>query len=545
MTMQTVGTHALAIRATSDLAWSPPANVRPGDAGRIVASFVDAAATALGRATHYNSRDEQQKAELAAHAGLLDLDRALYALLLTLPGVLDRARQVGIKNLLATPQGSASRVDPLVERRTLGALLDELPPQRLFKLFEALQVGSPEEGLRKANNARTRKLVLRTILGSERIELWAIKYRSKMRAALTHAWGVRMSSILRAILAKDDAAWTSKERSILHQEIDRHVSFDLARAYACVGFVLGNRNRMGYPLLASFEAAKSDISAGQRLPLEVLEGIRSAYHKATPKDEVLRLTAHTLTRGQRIRVQRQAEEAKVDVRMDPADYDAVRLYVYAFEMGHSEEITRALRDKARKAAQAFPARYGSIGILVDASASMLGSGEQRLRPMATALALRDVIAQLGRTRTVYAGHTPAAGDDLLVRPSGDTSLAEGLMDLLEDAPEAVFVLSDGYENRPAGRFAEVVTELRGLGIETPIYHLNPVFAAESGGVRELAPGLVPTLPAQRPESLGLSFLRGMLEADPIRGINALIGLVRRDLRASAGAGLHLSSKGVA
>ena len=541
MTMQTVATLDLSIRATTALAWSPPANVLPGDAGRIVASFVDAAATALGRATHYNSRDEQQRAELAAHEGLLRLDRALYSLLLTLPGVLDRARQVGIKNLLSTSVDSASRrVDAVDERRILGALLDELPAPRLFKLFEGLKAGSPEEGIRKANNARSRKLVLRTILSSPRIELWAIKYRSKMRLALTHAWGVRMSSILRAILAKDDALWSAKERSILHQEIDRHVSFDLARAYACVGFVLGNRNRLGYPLLASFEAAKRDISAGERLPYEVLEGIRSVYHRETPNAEVLRLTAHTLTRGQRMSVQRKAEEAQVDVRMDPADYDAVRLYVYAFEMGLTEEIVRELREKARKAAQGFPARFASIGILVDASAAMLGSGEQRLRPMATALALRDVLAQLGKARTVYAGHTPAVGEDHLVRPSGDTSLAEGLMDLLEDGPEAIFVLSDGYENRPAGRFAELVTELRSLGIGTPIYHLNPVFAAESGGVRELAPGLVPTLPAQRPESLGLSFLRGMLEADPMRGINALIRLARPLSRGAVGADSHLS-----
>ena len=157
MTMQTVATQTLSIRATTDLAWSPPANVRPGDAGRIVASFVDAAATALGRATHYNSREEQQKAELAAHAGLLDLDRALYALLLTLPGVLDRARQVGIKNLLATPLDSASRVDPLVERRTLGAFTftsdrihahrdaSILPRVRSEKSFAFLELPRPHE----------------------------------------------------------------------------------------------------------------------------------------------------------------------------------------------------------------------------------------------------------------------------------------------------------------------------------------------------------------------------------------------------------------
>jgi hypothetical protein len=63
-----------------------------------------------------------------------------------------------------------------------------------------------------------------------------------------------------------------------------------------------------------------------------------------------------------------------------------------------------------------------------------------------------------------------------------------------------------------------------MGNTTPIFHLNPVFAAESVGVRELCPGLVPTLPAARPEALGISMLRGLLEADPARGIAALVRL---------------------
>jgi hypothetical protein len=221
-------------------------------------------------------------------------------------------------------------------------------------------------------------------------------------------------------------------------------------------------------------------------------------------------------------VQRQAHEAEVDVRMDPAQYDAVRLYLYAFEMGMTVEIARALLDKARAAARAFPARYGTIGILVDASASMEGSAEQKLRPLAAALALRDLLQHTGPARVVYAGGAPSAADSMLVRPQGDTGLAEALVDLLETLPEAIFVISDGYENRPAGRFAEVVSALRGIGDTTPIYHLNPVFAAEAQGVRALASGLCPTLPASRPEALGLAMLRSVVEADPARGIPALI-----------------------
>lgn len=485
-------------------------------------SFLDAAATSLGRATHYNSREEQQKAELLAHDALLWLDRDLYAVLLALQGVTDRARQVGVKNLLATgPMARSGLLDDAAERRLIARLVDSLPPQRVLKLFEGLRVGSPEDGIRKANNARTRKLILRTILGSARLPLWSVKYRSKMARALTHAWGVRKTSILRAILGKEDAAWTAKERAILVKEIDRHAPMNRDHVYACVAFVLGHAGAASVPLLAAYEAAKADLAAGAKLPPEVLEGIRSVFHKGTPKEEVLRITAASLTKAQRLDVQKRAAEAKVDVQMNPVDYDPVRLYVYAFEMGMTGEIARALLDKALVAARAFPVRYGSIGILLDASASMMGAEDQRLRPMATALALRDVLMHTGRARVVQSG-----GDagPMLVRPAGDTGLAEGLLDLLEAGPEAVFVISDGYENRPAGRFAEVVAALRAMGNTTPIFHLNPVFAAESVGVRELCPGLVPTLPAARPEALGISMLRGLLEADPARGIAALVRL---------------------
>ena len=49
----------------------------------------------------------------------------------------------------------------------------------------------------------------------------------------------------------------------------------------------------------------------------------------------------------------------------------------------------------------------------------------------------------------------------------------------------VFVLTDGYENAPAGRFAEVVRAVRQMGVETPIHQFSPVFAAEARGIRSL------------------------------------------------------------
>jgi hypothetical protein len=214
----------------------------------------------------------------------------------------------------------------------------------------------------------------------------------------------------------------------------------------------------------------------------------------------------------------------IPLLMHPTEYDAVRLYLYAFEMGMTPEIGAALLEKARKAALSLRLGYARIGILLDASASMAGSKEQALRPMATALAVRDVLMHTSRSVVVISGGTSNGADELLVRPSGATSLAEGLVELLGANVEAVFVLSDGYENRPAGRFAEVLAAVRGMGIDTPVFHLNPVFAQEAKGVRSLAAAGVATLPVTAPEALGLAMVRGLLVAEPRRGLEALTSL---------------------
>ena len=518
-------------------AWVPTGDVTALASAAL--AFLDTASTAFGRATAYNDRQTAQDAELAVHDALLATDRHLYALLLTLPGVTDRARQVGVKNLLGV--GSPSdNVDVEMERTVLARLVANLPATRVFKLFVALRAGDEKAGIHRANNARTRKLILRVILGSPKLELWTVKYRTKMAESLTHAWGQRTTSIVRAILSRASESWTSTEQAIIRKAIDRFArNVDTARA--CITFALratridahvttGINTANTTPaagvsprflLLASYEAAKRDLALGKRLPLEVLEGIRSTFHKDVPSATLLELTKDTLTTAQRINVQRRAAVADVEVRMDPTAYDAVRLYLYAFEMGMTREILEALIERAKKAATALRLGYGRIGILLDASASMAGSREQPLRPMATALALRDVLAHAANATIVRCG---GDADGMLVRPRGATSLAEGLVDLVSANVDAIFVLSDGYENGPSGRFAEVVAALRNMAIATPIFHLNPVFAAESAGVRSLADASVVTLPVNAPEALGLAFIRGLLQTEPHRGLTALAGL---------------------
>lgn len=499
------------------IAWRPPADVQA--LASAVGSFLDTATTSMGRATHDNDREAQQRAELEAHAALCQNSRDLYLALLGLEGLTDRAKQLGLKALLSSAHrpGLFSAQE---EQARLYALFGSLPPQRRLRCVEGLAVRDDAQGLKPANNSRTKKLILRTLLRAPQLEFWAIKYRRKMARALTHAWGQRRTGYLREILKKDQRS--EKERGILQRHIHRWAKDrDPTTLQECVAFALGLTKGRTLPLLAAFERAKTNLDAGAKLPLEVLEGIRSRFHAEVEKGEVLKKAAPSMSKTQRLRVQKQAKAAKVKVAMDPADYDPVQLYLYAFKQGLDPRLQSVLHNKGAQAAKRFWTRYERLGILLDASGSMFGHATQALKPMAQALALRDMLSCLApQVTTEIVGGSRRRS--LLVEPSGETDLSGALLRLLRAEPQVVFVISDGYENAPAGRFAEVVQAVRSAGIPTPIYHLNPVFAAETGGARQLAPAFVPTLAVRNPQTLGLGLLRSMLEVEPLRGIRALL-----------------------
>lgn len=515
--------------------WEPPQGIAPNTASKIVCSFLDAAATSFGRATHHSSREEQQKTELQAHDKMIGLDRDLYAAFLTLPGVTDRSRQLGLRNLLSYPHKEDGMLTAEQETNLLYGLLKKIPAQRLLKIIDAFRFTDLEQGIVKANNARTRKLILRTILNARHLEFWSVKYRQKIKRALIHAWGNRRAGIVKSILSKKPFARNQKEWDILKTLIDKHVfigsrvgarraEIQLNATYECVGFVLGVRDNT-LPLLKAFEEAKKDLAAGSILMPEVLEGIRATYHPNIPKEEVIRLTTKSgsMTTNQKLAMQKLAEESEAVLEFDPNQYDAIKLYIYAFERGMTKRIARALDEKARKAAEKFPISYKNVGLLIDASKSMAGDGSQPLRPIATALSVRDMLRYTGRrfVVTYAAGGLLRHGDDRLVYPQGDSYLAEGLIALIEqdNPPDVIFVISDGHEAEP-GHFAEA---FRDIDMSLPIYHLNPVMPTKTEKLRQISPDIV-SVPIQRTDALGLTILRGLVENDPVNAINILLQL---------------------
>ncbi len=480
--------------------------------------FLDIAATATARATFYNTRAEQQAATEAVHRDLFEMDRGVYAAALMLPGLTDFSRQSGAVRLLRAGQSRDGWMNPWQEAALLRSLLQTLPPQRMLKMFGVLRS-------QRVNNARTRRLILSTVLGADKLEFWAVKYRRKLETALVHAWGRRTASILRNVLRKPVDARTEKERQIVQRNLTRFVNGDVQRIEQCVRFVLGDEDGLTLRRLAAYRDAKQDLASGRTLPYETLEGLRSRYHRDRTSAEVLELTKAQLSTGQQISLQRKAQEAEVEVTFDPARYDAVRLYIYAYEMGLTAEIKDELARKAKSITARLPVQFDHAAILLDVSASMMGHDTQALRPISVALALRDVLAATAERSTIVTSDGRISPTSELVQPAGDTSLAAGLVTLLKCQPDVVFVLSDGYENAPAGRFAEVMRAVRKMGVTTPVHQISPVSAAEARGIRSLSDA-VPGLPVSKPEAIGLGLLKALFEADLDRGVAALMGMVR-------------------
>lgn len=499
-----------------------PLDLATPDAARTVARFLDAAAGATGRATFYNTADEQSALERSAHADMAALDRRLYAGLIASPYVLDRARQIGVARLLSggVPESDAV-ADAAAEAAAVRAAVARLTVPRMLNLYAMLAA-------ERVNNARARKLILRTLLGSPALESWAVRYRRKLGVALRHAWGVRTAGIVRAVLVRELAGGEldAKERRIVAAEVDRWApGRDRAVVHECVAFVLGAEGPFTRGNLRAYRDARSDLDAGRTLPYETLEGLRGRFHPAEPPARVLELTKGRLTAGQRLAKQAQAERAGVEVEVDFTRYDAVRLYLYAYERGLTDEVASALAARARGTAAGLDLADRRVALVLDGSGSMAGSAEQALRPLAVALALRDVLREAaGECREVWFGGK--FGEDGLVRPSGDTAPAHALLDALSWDADLVIVVGDGYENAPAGRFGEVLAAARDLGIRTPVVQMAPVLAADAGGVRAFAPE-VPTAGVQRLEGLELTACRLLLEVEPaaaVRSLHLMAGL---------------------
>ncbi|MER0445238.1 hypothetical protein ABR738_11775 [Streptomyces sp. Edi4] len=421
--------------------------------------FVNAAITATGQREFHSGAGAQRLSLDFLHEYVRVNYRTVYAAALALD-INDHNAALIVRHLLVSAD-EASADDKRVEGRLIAARLAALPPQRVYRLMRALRAA-------KVNNRRTRA-IFRDWLGARPdLGFDAVKYRAGLKSAARHV----------------------------------HLPF----ADAELGDFLfrpGRRPHYAHPLLDAHRRAHYEQGALYELPFTVAEGFAARHGVA--RETFLKRVAPRATRLERLRFQGRAGAPAADL----AGLPLTRLALFVLSLAPGEraarraELTDALRAAALRAAGPHARSWGRVAAVLDDSYSSAGSGVKRRRPLAVALACHFLLEALAGAGAYRGWWTSGATDALLVRPRGATPLGSRLLDALEEGPERVVVVSDGWDNAPPGLAGEVLRVWRTRldpGLRTRVVHLNPVYDADGFDVRRLAPS-VPTAGIRDAEDL--------------------------------------------
>jgi hypothetical protein len=411
-----------------------------------VVMFVNAAIASTAQREFRDDAGAQRMSLGFLHEYVLGNYRELYAATLALDINHFNAALI-VTNLLRTASAVGAQ-QRAVEGRLIAARLRTLPPQRAYAVFRELRrLG--------VNNRRTRAIVRDWVAARPDPAFDAVKYRRSLSIAARHA----------------------------HLPLPGEVGTAL--------FEWRRPKRYDTPILESWRRAHYEERSLYDLPYTVAEGL-AAQHGVDRK-RFLNGIAPKLTDRERLRLQSSAARHKAaGVAMDLSTAPLTRLALYALSLPRPErdrrreELTSALRAAARRAARRQAGTWGRVVAVLDDSYSSSGSGVKRRRPLAVALAANYLLEALASD---YIGlWLTHRGDPLMVHPVGVTALGERILDGLEHRPDRLVVVSDGWDNAPAGQAAEVLRVWRTRldpGHATGVVHLNPVYDSDTFDVRRL------------------------------------------------------------
>jgi len=423
--------------------------------------FINACFACTGQHEFYGTEKQQEISISFLHEYILGNYRRLYSRTLA-AGINHFNQSLIVINLLST----GTKVSPKnrqEEGELIAATLQNLPPQRVFKIFKTLRQY-------RINNRRTRA-VMRDYLASRPNQFFdAVKYRASIQIAASHA------------------------HLKLPTEIGNFI-FDGYRGHSS----------FQAPLLEAFRQAHYSKDAIYQLPFTIAEGL-AAKHKI-PQTEFLKKIEPMMTANEKLRLQTTASQANVELKIDLSRTPLTKLALYILSLSEKEKFTRheelhhALKNAALQALKRAPMRLGRVAAVLDRSYSSSGSEEKRRRPLAIALATHYLFIVAAKEYKAF--WTTPTKDELLVTAKGQTNLATPLLDALEWKPELVVIISDGFENDPPQIVDQVVDLFHkkiDLKHQVSILHMNPVFDSENYSPRSLGKH-IPTLGLRDAEDL--------------------------------------------
>jgi hypothetical protein len=504
-------------------------------------SLIDGLTIASGAkssATYYHSRDEQMKAIRTQVGNLYKLSKELPLIIASQKGATGQfVSEVLFNELKNTLRGGACNIvnpidwydNGISDKAVLTALnnLGENGLPYVLRLFVSLKDA-------KVNNERTRKIILGYIWGQPNLEFYAMKYRNKIAEILTHVYGQKKTSILLSIAQKQVAinntvlfnnVYSEKEAKIVNDCIVKYFNGDATKAFKLLLFLFkkdAGVDFFEFPLLAEYQKAKVDIKGIKNVPEEVLLGLISSvrhpqYHSMWSSDiqkeatkAMIRSTVQVTSVNQQVRQTKSTAKLGVEKHVDlEKATDFLALYKTGYETTFTDGIWDAINKLAeKKKIQGF--FYQNIGIILDNSASMTGDkAESKNTPRSIANFTAMVLGKSARISTLVTS-------DEFVSDMG--SLFINLLKLEgTNKYDAIFIITDGYENAYDGLTNEVIQIWRAeTQSVTPIFQISPTTGAEMGGnVRPLSPNVV-TMAINNPVAIQPQIQARLLEIDTPR-----------------------------
>jgi len=506
---------------------------------KIKSSIVEGLETASGSrssATYYHSKDEQMKAIKAQTKNLYNVSKELPLIIASQKGATGRfVSEVLLNEFKSTSRGGACNIvnpidwydNGLSDKAVLSALsnLAENGLPYVLRLFVDMKEA-------KVNNERSRKIMLGFLWGQDNLEFYSLKYRNKIAEALRHVYGQKITSVLLSIAQKNTGLQTQvligneKELAIVNDHILKYYNGTPDQAFKLLLFLFKKDSGVSYnelPLLAEYQKAKVNIVGIKTVPEEILLGLIS--NKKHPQyatmwaTELQRQSTKALIRtnvevtsvNQQVRQTKSTAKLGVEKVVDlEKATDFMALYKTGFETSFTPEIGNAISKLAdAKKIEGF--FYQSIGIICDDSASMAGNkNESKNTPLAIADFTSKVLVRSTKTHNVV--HTDGFSTDIA---SAFVKLLKG--ESTDHPYDAIFILTDGYENSYDGLTNEVITIFQQeTNRNIPIFQISPMVSAEMGAnVRKLGDGVV-TMAVNNPNAIMPQINARLLEVDAKR-----------------------------
>jgi hypothetical protein len=502
-------------------------------------------------ATYYHSKDDQTKAIQGQVRAMYGISKELPLIIATQKGATGKfISEVLINEFRNTYSGGACNIinpkewydNGLSDKAILSSLnnLSEAGLPYVLRLFIDIENA-------RINNDRSRKIMLGFVWGQDNLEFYALKYRNKIARVLRHAYGKKLTSILLTIARKQvrlDGTYVfanEKEASIVNDSIMKYFNGSVLKAFKLFLFIMKRNVDVSYsefPLLAEYEKAKVDITNIKSVPEEVLVGLISSvkhpqhqtmWGTSIQKEAtkaLIRKNVEVTSANQQVRQTKSTAKLGVEKTVDMEKVtDFLALYKTGYENGWTEELKGAINVLAeKKKINGF--FYQNIGIIVDDSNSMAGNKNESKN---TPKAIVDFTARvLGKS----------AKNAIVVKTNSQvTDLATSFVELLKkENPDklydAIFILTDGYENSYDGLTNEVISIFKAeTGRNIPTFQISPITSAEmDANVRKLGSDVI-TMAVNNPVALQPQINARLLEIDTSRWLlNQVLALEASPLR---------------